>query len=145
MTATAVKLASLVLPMVTFTFVRNPALAILLEGLVTFAIIGAFGMRRDRLLAPKALGLSLGWRVLYLGTLLLLGLKGGILAKGTTAIIEFLFLESALNGILIWLVVSSRFVERLLPGEGRTMRLPAAGVAAACAVALGAELLFSVV
>jgi uncharacterized membrane protein len=142
--AAAVKLASLILPMVTFPFVRNPALAILLEGLTTFVVVGLLGLRRDRLLVPKVLGLSVTWRALYLAVLVLLGIRGGILSKGTGAILEFLLLESAISGVLIWIIVSGSLVERMLPGAGRAPRLRTAGIALACAGAIGAEMIFRI-
>jgi hypothetical protein len=96
-----IKLSSLALPTVSLRFVVSPALAILAEGAVVFLLLGATDLRPNRLLPAKALAASVAWRGLFLLASLVLGLRGGILAKPTTLLLGFLFVDSAVNALII--------------------------------------------
>lgn len=72
--AAAIKSTSLVLPMVSFVFVRNPVLAILAEGAVVALGVGAFTMNQQRATGPMKGGRT--------GTPVVLG-GGGTHSGGT--------------------------------------------------------------
>jgi hypothetical protein len=136
--AAAVKAATLLVPGVTFLFVRNPMVAILLEGSLCAAWAGLLpaGGRWLRVL-PAAAGLSVSWRAAFLLVSLLAGIRGGILAKGAGSILSFIFLESVINAVLIALLVSASASDRAW-NPGVRVRFPRAVVAASSlVVALG--------
>ncbi|NBC30568.1 MAG: hypothetical protein GVY29_11340 [Spirochaetes bacterium] len=65
--AAAVKLSSLALPVVQWGFVRNPALAILSEGLIVFVGLYVVGFTKiSARSVAAAIGVSLGWRGVFL-------------------------------------------------------------------------------
>lgn len=115
--AAGLKLFSGLLPGVDWIFVINPSLAILLEGLVVFLTVKLFSMRKSASAIFTTFAAAISWRALFLLAILILPLQAGILKKGTAAILQFLFLESAVNGILIgfalWLGVGSFRLARL--------------------------------
>lgn len=99
--AAAVKLASGFLPSVPWIFVVNPALAILAEGAVVFVGARLFRFNRSEAVVVPAVIVSVAWRVAFLALVVLLPVQKGILMKGAPAILSFLLLESAVNGLLI--------------------------------------------
>jgi hypothetical protein len=119
--AAGVKASSLILPVVSFHFVRSPVLAILAEGAVVTAAAAAgvlpfatpsSGRREDRVpgpggasvvarIAAATLVLAVAWRALFLGLNLVLGITGGIMSKPTGVLIQFLTVESLWNAGII--------------------------------------------
>ena len=136
-----IKALSLLLPSVSFQFVRNPLLAILAEGLTVFLVAGVCGIEGGRLLAPQALLMSVGWRVVFLAVNVALGLRGGILAKPAPELLRYLFFDSAVNAVIISAAAyTSRRVSWYPVGRPA---LPAAVLAVM--VAFGAEALFAAI
>ena len=74
--AASIKLGSGALPFIPFRFVGNPALAILAEGAVVWAVLSAGAWKADLWLPLKAMVLSFGWRTIFLGINLVFGLPG---------------------------------------------------------------------
>jgi hypothetical protein len=123
--AASIKASSVALPMVPFLFVRNPVMAILAEGgIVTIAAMVWVRTPRSvqrypamiATVAGWALAVSLGWRALFLGMNLVLGITNGILARPVEMIAQFLVVESLWNagvillgGLLVAARVSSFF------------------------------------
>jgi hypothetical protein len=140
--AAAVKTASLALPFVSFPFVRNPVLAILAEGLVSFAALGLFCFRSKAWFVPLGLGMSLAWRGIFLLVNLILGIRGGIIDKGTAGILQFLLVDSAANTVLIALALLAASTDRVKSFTRAAARVSPAGVALVGAAAVGAEILF---
>jgi hypothetical protein len=136
--AAGVKLAGVALPQVQWIFVGNPAISIVLEGLVVSAAAAVFRFDRSPAAIPVAVGISVLWRGLFLLAVLVLPVQKGILMKGTAALLSFTLIDSAVNGLLIggalWAGLST---ERLRSAAARL--LTPAGVAATLAVAVGAE------
>lgn len=106
--AAVVKLASGALPAVQFAFIRGPILAIVAEGLIVTAVVGAVGLRAGKLLPLTAYTLSFGWRALFLGANLALGIRGGILMRPAADIMRYLWVDSLWNAgvivaaVLLW-------------------------------------------
>ncbi len=142
--AALIKLTSGFLPQVRWIFVINPTISILAEGAVVAAGAALFAFRRSSVAIPKALLLSVAWRAIFLGLVLVLPTQKGILIKGTEALLMFVFLDSAINAILIGGALRLGADTRRLRSFGRYLATPV-GVAAALVLAVGAELLISAV
>lgn len=119
-TAAAIKLLNLALPVPYLLAVLNPAAAILLEGLAFTVVARSLGLpgRRPALptLAMGALLFSVGWRVLFLGwsAVLAAGWSVGMMTHGLHAPLGFLVRDSLLSAVVIVGLVS------LTHGHGRT-------------------------
>ncbi len=104
--AAAIKAGSLVLPGVSFIFVRNPIVAIVAEGAVVTVGASLYSLKRNGWLLAKVLTVAVGWRVLFLGVNLAFGIRSGILAKPLPTIMSFLWIDSLLNtalfGAALW-------------------------------------------
>jgi hypothetical protein len=135
--AAATKLATVVLPPVAPQFVINPALAIVAEGAVVTAGVALFSFRRLPRLLPQALSLALGWRLLFIGLLVVLPIRAGLLMKGTAALVNFIVVESVVNAVVIGAVVyAGAEAGRLRDAFSRFATPVAAPVALALAVGL---------
>ena len=132
--ASALKLASAALPAVSWIFVVNPAIAILSEGLiVVLALQISSFVRLSAGSAAAAFGVSVGWRGLFLLINLTAGITGGILSRPAGALLEFLFLEGAVNGLLITAMMAAGLFATL--GSDRIRRTVVRPVPAAAALA----------
>jgi hypothetical protein len=138
--AAAVKLASLLLPGVSFVLVRNPTFAILAEGVVSFIALGLFTFTSAAKTVAVFIGISVTWRMIFLLSLLALGIKGGILAKGTGAVLVFLLVESAVNATLISTAVLLFPQERLSVFARRLVDMKPVFIALAGLAAVAAQL-----
>lgn len=148
MVAAAIKASSVVLAPVSWLFVQNPALSIMMEGLVVWAFVAAFSMHTSscgslvRTLS-LAIGAAVGWRVLFVLTHLVLGIQWGLLARGAPAVLQFVLLDSAVNGVLITVLLSARLSQRLASPSAVLMRPVPVG--AILVLAVVAEYVTSVV
>ncbi|GAB1482261.1 hypothetical protein MASR2M78_10760 [Treponema sp.] len=102
--AAAVKVTSLALPAISFRFVRNPALAILTEGALVYLVLGASEWKANRFLPLKASLLSFGWRSVFLGLNVAMGLSG-IANKPAKVQAQFIFLEGSIDALIIMAAV----------------------------------------
>lgn len=100
MVAAAVKLFSVALPFVAFRFVRNPALAILTEGVLAALVLGTGELKADWKLPAKAAILSFGWRSVFLGVNILFGLSG-IASKPAVLQRRFVFMDGGIDAVII--------------------------------------------
>ncbi len=140
--AAAVKLASLLLPGVPFALVRNPALAIIAEGAISSVALGLFTLAPALKTAFVTLGVSVAWRMAFLLSLIALGIRGGILTKGTSAIILFLLAESAVNSALITAALHVTGKERIAIWSKKLTDLRPAFIALAGTAAIAAQIAF---
>ena len=141
--AAATKAASVAAPGVTPIFVINPSLAILAEGAIVSAGVVLFAFSRPVPTFAGTLAMSIGWRVLFLTLLAVLPVRAGILMKGTTALLYFLIVESAVNAILVAGVFAIGFkAERL--GELISRAATPVAVPAALALAVAFQMLAAV-
>lgn len=127
--AAATKLASVVLPGVTPLFVVNPSLAILAEGAVVTAGVAVMAPARGVRIFPQALTVSLAWRAAFLGLVVALPVQKGILMKGTDALLYFLFVESAVNAVLIGGASLAGITARRLSAVSARLATPAVAAA----------------
>ena len=97
----SIKLTSGLLPSVTFFYTINPSIAIVAEGLVVLLLVKAKLFAANKTLIPKVMIASVAWRAIFLLAVFLLPTQKGILNKGVIALFSFLFLESAINTVLI--------------------------------------------
>ncbi len=97
----SIKLASLIMPRVTLIFVINPVISILAESLAVLLFFKLNQYLENKLLIPKALVISMAWRVVFLLSILVLPIPKGILQKGYSLLLRFLILDAAVNGLLI--------------------------------------------
>ncbi|MEZ4387317.1 MAG: hypothetical protein R3D98_07005 [Candidatus Krumholzibacteriia bacterium] len=144
LTAAAIKLVDLALPLPNLLAVLNPAAAILMEGLAFTLVARQLGLPGRRPTLPQAavgaLLFSTGWRVLFLGwsAVLAAGWSVGMMKHGLHAPLGFLVRDSLLSAAVIVGLVS------LTHGRGRTPLLTrsapgAAAVAAVLLLAVAAE------
>ncbi len=111
-TAAAIKLVDLALPLPYLVAVLNPMAAILLEGLVFMVVARSLGVpgRRPALpgVALAALVFSTGWRVLFLGwsAVVAAGWSVGMMKHGLHAPLGFLVRDSLLSASVIVALVS---------------------------------------
>jgi hypothetical protein len=144
--AATVKLASLALPVVQWSFVRNPALAILSEGLIVFVGLYVTGFAKVNVRSvATALGVSLGWRGVFLLANLALGIQGGIIARPSGALLQFVFVEGVVNAAIIVVFMASGILTWFMSDKVRNAVLRPVPVAAALVVAVAAEFLTSTV
>lgn len=137
MIAAAIKASSVLLAPVSWLFVQNPALSILMEGLVVWAFVAAFSMHRasSGTLLP-AIGAALSWRVLFVLAHLVFGIQWGLPARGVPAVLQFVLLDSVVNGVLIALLLRARLPQRLaLPPAVLARGIPVAAVLALAVLA----------
>jgi hypothetical protein len=138
--AAVVKVASLALPVVRWNFVRNPALAIISEGLIVFLGLYVTGFAKVSLRSvTTALGVSLGWRGIFLLLNVILGIRGGIMARPTGALLQFVFFEGAVNAALIVVFMAAGTIPWLISDKVRNAVVRPVPVAAALVVAVIAE------
>ncbi len=97
----SIKLTSLIMPQVTPIFVINPVISILAESLAVLLFFKLNQYRKNKLLIPKAIVISMAWRVVFLLSILVLPIPKGILQKGYSVLLRFLILDAAVNGLLI--------------------------------------------
>jgi hypothetical protein len=139
--AAAVKGATLALPMVQFIFIRNPVMAILMEGtVVTLSAYLTNYLRVSSRSVLAAFGVGIGWRGLFLLANLTLGIQGGILGRPTASLLQFLLLEGAVNGVLILLFIAAGLFARLGRGNLHAAVARPLPAAAACTCAVAAQL-----
>ena len=123
--AAAIKLVDFIIPGAAAFPQRiiNPAIAILLEGLVSFVIVSATArsLHKPAVLIGSALSLSLAWRLAHVGLLLVLPWQG-ILGRGSEAVISFLFIEGVVNSFILLPVLLLH--QRSLAGKGTAVFLP---------------------
>jgi hypothetical protein len=98
--AASIKLMSGFLPFIPFRFVGNPALAILAEGAVAWAVLSAGAWKADPWLPLKAVVLSFGWRTIFLGINIALSLPG-IANKPAELQIRFVTLDGSVDALII--------------------------------------------
>lgn len=104
-----IKMASLVLPSVTLIFVVNPTLSILAEGTAVLIFFYLNRYAAQRYVVPKAVAISIAWRLLFLLMILVLPFPKGILNKGRNALLQFVVIDSLVNGLLIGAFLKVRF------------------------------------
>ncbi len=140
--AAAIKSASVLLPFVSFRFVRNPAIAILLEGLAAWVVISSTSKILDRWLPAKAILLSIGWRTLFLAINIGFGLSG-IANKPAALQWNFLLLGGGIDALLI---VTAVYLHNRMPQKSTDSNVPwRVGTASAIASVLagfGGQALF---
>lgn len=138
----AIKVTSGFLPSVDWIFVGNPAISILAEGLIVFGAASIVRFGADWTALPKATAVSIAWRALFLLAVVLLPVQKGILMKGTTALLTFVFVDSLVNGLVIggalWSGLDTHRL-RSVTARGITP----VGAAVCLIVAIGAEVAFS--
>jgi hypothetical protein len=118
--AASVKAVTVALPFIAFRFVRNPAIAILLEGSVVWMVLGAGEWKPGRRLILQAAVMSLGWRTLFLGVNIFLKLPG-IANKPLELQRNFILIEGSIDALII---VLAAFIGQavLKPAEDRAVR-----------------------
>lgn len=112
--AAAIKVSSAVIGPVPWIFVQNPAVSILFEGLAVW-IVARFllGNSSPVKVLFSAGSVAVSWRVLFVLVHLILGIEWGLLSRGVPAIARFVFLDSAINGMLIFLILRLQLPEKL--------------------------------
>jgi hypothetical protein len=148
-TAASIKLVDLLLPNPTLLAVLNPAMAIVLEGLVFTVVARQLGApeRRPSLTATAvgAVAFSTGWRVLFLGwsAILAAGWSTGMLRHGYDLPLGFLVRDSLLSSAVIVALLAlvhregrSPLTARLVPGTLGVAGLLALAVAVEVTVGL---------
>ena len=98
--AAVIKSASILLPFVSLRFVRNPVMAILLEGAVVWIVIGISDLKADRFLPLRALAMSFGWRGIFLLLNRSLGLSG-IASKPAAVQWNFIIMDGGIDALII--------------------------------------------
>lgn len=90
-------------------FVINPALALLMEGLVVTLLITTSKHLKQIQLFSLGFLMSIGWRSVFLLYMLVIsrfGLPAGLVTNGIALSLRFLLLESGVNAILIGVYLS---------------------------------------
>lgn len=127
--AAAIKLVNFLLP-VRIDRVINPAASIILEGLAVFAIFKMLEVNKESILRfgyPRALAVSLAWRVLYITYLL--PLPAFIVEisalRGIIPLLNFLLIEGFANSAVIYagMLAYKRAGEIMKEGEVKS-RIP---------------------
>ncbi|MDT8299380.1 MAG: hypothetical protein RQ801_13830 [Spirochaetaceae bacterium] len=98
--AAAIKSASILLPFVSLRFVRNPVMAILLEGVAVWIVIGISDLKADRFLPLRAMAMSFGWRGAFLLLNRSLGLSG-IASKPAAVQWNFVIMDGGIDAVII--------------------------------------------
>ena len=141
--AAIIKIASVSLPFVAFRFVRNPALAILSEGAVTWVVLAISQWKMDYLLALKAIVLSFGWRALFLATNLIFGLSG-IANKPMALQRRFVFVDGFIDAlIIIGIAVLAWLATRNFGTVGKKIKYGPLNAIAGLIAGIGGQLVFA--
>lgn len=101
--AASIKLVDLIMP-IRLDYVINPAVSILLEGITLWGLYWIGQRKQIEFKFLQVLIASLGWRCLYLAYVLLFLPPQWVAispASGLQPLIKFLFMESALNTLVI--------------------------------------------
>lgn len=141
--AAMVKLASSAVPFIAFRFVRNPALAILLEGVTVWFALGVSEWKLNFGLPVKALVMSFGWRALFLATNILFGLSG-IANKPIAMQRRFVYIDGSLDAAIIVIAVIGAWAFRSF--TNRKFKRPVYGPVSALVAVLagiGGQVLFA--
>ncbi|MEX2442461.1 MAG: hypothetical protein WD492_02565 [Alkalispirochaeta sp.] len=112
--AAAIKVSSSVMGPVPWIFVQNPTVSILFEGLAVW--IGArflLGNSSPVKVLLSAGSVAVSWRILFVLVHLIFGIEWGLLSRGVPAIARFIFFDSAINGMLIFLILRLQLPEKL--------------------------------
>ena len=134
--AAAIKASSVVLAPVTWVFVQNPVISILLEGLVVWLAVGLFSFGvRTRWVPVQAFAAAAGWRGLFVLAHIFLGLRWGLMQRGGGAVAQFLLLDSLINAVLITLMVYAGTPRRVADRTGSWLRPVPVGLVLVGAVA----------
>lgn len=100
--AASIKASSVVLAPVSWVFVQNPVVSILLEGGVIWLLAGVVGFgTRSRWVPVQAFTAAAGWRVMFVLAHLVLGLQWGLMQRGVGAVVQFVVIDSIINTVLI--------------------------------------------
>ena len=103
--AAAIKLIDFLLP-TRIDKIINPAVSILLEGLVVFAAFKIIEHKQDlfKFKYPEALAVSVGWRILYIIYILLMPAFYFNVSplRAVYPFVKFFFLESIANSLIIY-------------------------------------------
>ena len=112
--AAAIKASSALLAPIPWFFVQNPVFSILLEGLVVWGFVAAFAFQRySARTFPLALGAAVSWRLLFIAVHVVFGIQWGLLARGVPAVLQFVLLDSLVNGALITALLSLSLPSKL--------------------------------
>jgi hypothetical protein len=110
---------------------------------MVFGAVSVLRFAADWTAIPKATAVSIAWRGLFLLAVVLLPVQKGILMKGTTALLTFVFVDSLVNGLLIGGALWSGLDTRRLRSVSTRVVTPL-GASLCLVLAVGAELAFSV-
>ena len=138
--AAAIKAASGLLPAVHWAFVVNPVLAILAEGAAVCLGFAILGRAANRSIVSHGVFASFVWRPLFLLMLLVLPVQKGLLMRGAAFISTFVFLDAAVNAVLIIPIAARGLTLDRLRGMAVRLQTPRFA-AAAFATAVGVQLL----
>ncbi len=142
--AAAIKASSALLAPIPWLFVQNPVLSILLEGLVVWGLVAAFAFqRRSARSFPLAVTAAVSWRLLFIAAHVVFGIQWGLLARGVPAVLQFVLLDSLVNGVLITALLSADLPRKLhVPSSALLRPVP---LGAVLALAVMAEYITSIV
>ena len=102
--AAAIKMADFLLPVYIPIRIINPAICILLEGLVVACAYRIYTTREQSLTGPAAFVMGAAWRTIFLGYLFIIsrfGLPAALVTDGILVSLRFVILESLVNSIII--------------------------------------------
>lgn len=134
--AASIKASSALLAPIPWFFVQNPVFSILLEGLVVWGLVAAFAFQRHSartfLLALTA---AVSWRLLFIAVHIVFGIQWGLLSRGIPAVLQFVLLDSLVNGALITAFLSVGLPSKLSTPSAALLRPVPVGAVLVLAVA----------
>ncbi len=112
--AASIKVSSSVLGPVPWIFVQNPAFSILFEGLAVWLMARFFlGKQSPAKVLLLSGSVAISWRVLFILVHVVFGIQWGLLSRGIPAVARFLCMDSAVNAVLLFLILRMELPERL--------------------------------
>ncbi|TVR57454.1 MAG: hypothetical protein EA426_12180 [Spirochaetaceae bacterium] len=137
--AATVKFSSVVLPSVSWVFVQNPVVAIVLQGLTVWGLVTVLGFGANRAKAVvAALSAGVVWRLAFAALSVSLGVRWGLLTRGTSAVVQFVVFDSLVNAVIIVVLLHARL--HLRAADAMRRFIGPTSVGAACALAVIAEI-----
>ena len=103
--AAAIKMVDFLLPVYIPIRIINPAISILLEGLVVACTYRIYIARRRSLTWPATFSMGAAWRTIFLGYLFVIsrfGLPAALITYGILVSLRFVILESFVNSLIIY-------------------------------------------
>lgn len=103
--AAAIKMIDFLLPVYIPIRIINPAICILLEGIVVACFFHIYTTRGQTLTWPAAFFMGAGWRTIFLGYLFVIsrfGLPAALVTDGILVSLRFVIMESVVNSIIIY-------------------------------------------